>query len=230
MTSPATTASPSPQLASIISSSSPVIGLLREHHAGAVGVEQRLHHDADARPAEEPDALAVGDRRVGVRRPPDLAHRVVQLVRRCDVEQRQVLAGEARVRAVLVDRRRAHGERHGQRRAPARDLLDRVLLARRRPPRRSSPDSATPGGSGRPSRAASPSPTAFDPKIDVVARLDQRDDACSRRAPSPSRRHRRRARARRRRCDRSPRACRPRPGSRTRARRSPRARAARRCR
>src|SRR5262252_793702 len=30
-----------------------------------------------------------------------------------------------------------------------------------------SPDSATPGGTGRPWRAASPSPTAFDPKTDV---------------------------------------------------------------
>src|SRR5207249_7138230 len=29
------------------------------------------------------------------------------------------------------------------------------------------PESATPGGTGRPSRMASPSPTAFDPKIAV---------------------------------------------------------------
>ena len=48
--------------------------VLREHHAGRVGVEQRLHDDADARTREEAHPLAVGDRRVGVRRPPDLAH------------------------------------------------------------------------------------------------------------------------------------------------------------
>ncbi len=34
-----------------------------------------------------------------------------------------------------------------------------------------SPESATPGGTGRPWRAASPSPTAFDPKSDVSRAL-----------------------------------------------------------
>ena len=53
-----------------------------EHHAGGLRVEQRLDDDGDARPREEPDALAVGDRRVGVRRPPDLAERRGDLVRR----------------------------------------------------------------------------------------------------------------------------------------------------
>jgi len=44
-----------------------------EHHTSAIRVEQPLHHDGDTRAREEPDALAVGDRRVRVRRPPDLA-------------------------------------------------------------------------------------------------------------------------------------------------------------
>ena len=48
-----------------------------EHHARALGIEQRLDDDADARSREEADALAVGDRRVGVGRPPDLAQRRV---------------------------------------------------------------------------------------------------------------------------------------------------------
>ena len=50
---PATTASPSPQLASIIRSSTPVNPILREHDPGAIGIEERLDDDADARAREE---------------------------------------------------------------------------------------------------------------------------------------------------------------------------------
>ena len=96
----------------------PVDRVLREHHPGGVGIEQRLDDDADARTGEETDTLAVGDRRVGVRRPPDLPDRRAQVVDRRHVEQREVLAGEARVGAVLVGRRRAHRERRRSAAAP----------------------------------------------------------------------------------------------------------------
>ena len=100
----------------------PLVGavdrVLREHHPGDVGIEQRLDDDADARPGEQADPLAVGDRRVGVRRPPDLADRRAHVVDRRHVEQREVLAGEARVGAVLVGRRRAHRERRRAAAAP----------------------------------------------------------------------------------------------------------------
>ena len=204
--------------------------VLREHHPGDVGIEQRLHDDADARAREQADALAVGDRRVRVRRPPDLAQRRRHVVGRRHVEQREVLAGEARVLAVLVDGGRAHRERHPQRsRSPSRPSRSR-LRPRRQRPRRPGPDSATPGGTGRPSRIASPSPTAFDPKTDDVARLRERDDLLHAEDRDFAGGRRRRARACRRRCGRSPRACRRHPGCRTRARRSPSARAGRRCR
>src|SRR5213078_3874041 len=89
-----------------------------------------LDDDADARPPEQPDALAIGDRRVGVRRPPDLAHRVVDRIGRRHVEERHVLAGEARVGAVLVDRGRAHRQRHREVARGPHDLLDRAVRAR----------------------------------------------------------------------------------------------------
>src|SRR5206468_9657412 len=49
----------------------PFVGLidrvLREHHAGDVGIEQGLDDDTDARTGKKAHPLAVGDRRVGVR-------------------------------------------------------------------------------------------------------------------------------------------------------------------
>src|SRR3954454_11555536 len=51
-----------------------------------------------------------------------------------------------------------------------------------------SPDSATPGGTGRRWRAASPSPTAFDPKSDVSRAL-LRVAIFFTRAPKPHRHH-----------------------------------------
>ena len=52
--------------------------------------------------------LPVRDRGVGVRRPPDLPDGRAHVVDRLHVEQGEVLAGEARVGAVLVHRRGAH--------------------------------------------------------------------------------------------------------------------------
>ncbi len=112
----------------------PLVGLgdrvLGEHHPGDVGVEQRLHDDADARPGEQPDPLAVGDGRVRVRRPPDLADGAGDIGRRMDVEHREVLAGEARRRAVLVDCGRSYRERMGQGGDRLGDHLDGLFLPR----------------------------------------------------------------------------------------------------
>ena len=178
----------------------PLVGLvdrvLREHHPGDVGIEQRLDDDADARTGEEADALAVGDRRVGVRRPPDLADRRAQVVDRRHVEQREVLAGEARVGAVLVGRRRAHRERPASDRAAVMSCS----MARSCPAATAStiaPESAMPGGIGSPARAAAPSPVAFAPKRDSSCASASGTTSVTRR-PSLHRRRRRRARACRR--------------------------------
>ena len=106
MTRPDTTTSPSPQLASITRSSAPLIGFCVNITPGTVRREQRLDHDADARPREEADALAIGDRGIGVRRPPDFSQRGFDVVGGAHVEQREVLTGEAGVGTVLVDGRR----------------------------------------------------------------------------------------------------------------------------
>jgi hypothetical protein len=133
--------------------------MLGEHDAGGARVEQGLHHDADARPREQADLLAIGDGRIGIGRPPDLAHRVGHVGGRVDVEHRQMLAGEACRGAVFVDADdlTANGRRamaFATSRSPFIAGGDRFD---------ESPESATPGGTGRPSRAASPSPTAFEP-------------------------------------------------------------------
>ena len=88
--------------------------VLGEHDPGDGGVEQRLDDDADARPGEQADTLAVGDGRVRVRRPPDFADGAGDIGRRMDVEHGEVLAGEARRRAVFVDGGRSDGERGRQ--------------------------------------------------------------------------------------------------------------------
>ena len=81
MTLPETTASPRPQLASIMRSSAPVIGLRVNITPAVSGCEQRLHDDADARPGEHAEPFAVADRRVGVGRPPDLPDRRLHVPR-----------------------------------------------------------------------------------------------------------------------------------------------------
>ena len=58
-----------------------------EHDTGNRRVQERLDDDADARPREQPDPLAIGDRRIGIGRPPDFAHGVRHIGRRMDVEQ-----------------------------------------------------------------------------------------------------------------------------------------------
>ncbi len=107
--------------------------VLREQHPGDVGIEKRLDDDTDARACEEAHALAVGDRRVGVRRPPDLLDRITQVVDRRNVEQRQVLAGKARICSVLVDRRRAHCERPHERTGCGRRAAQGDRCSSRRP-------------------------------------------------------------------------------------------------
>src|SRR4051812_33467904 len=86
-------------------------GVFGEHDASDDRAQQRLHDDADARPGEQADTLAVGDRRVRVRGPPDIAYRTGNVGGRMDVEHSEVLAGKARRRAVFVDGGRADGER-----------------------------------------------------------------------------------------------------------------------
>ena len=77
--------------------------VLGKHDPGDGGVEERLDDYTDARPSEPADTLAVGDGRVRVRRPPDFTDGTGDIGRRMDVEQGEVLAGEARRRAVFVD-------------------------------------------------------------------------------------------------------------------------------
>ena len=149
ITRPATTASPSPQLASIMRSSAPVTGFCGEHHAGGVGVEQRLDDDADARAGEQADPLAVGDRRVRVRRPPDLAQRRGTSSADGTLSRVRCWPAKLAVGAVFVDGRRAHRERAPSGRDRFADFLDRLLVPRG-DGLDEAPESATPGGTGRP--------------------------------------------------------------------------------
>src|SRR5439155_10731724 len=73
-------------------------------------------------------ALAVRDRRIRVRRPPDLPQRRGHLVGRRHVEQREVLTGEAGGGAVLVGGGRTNRERRGQWPDRLRNLRDRTLV------------------------------------------------------------------------------------------------------
>ena len=201
MTRPATTTSPSPQLASIRRSSAPVDRVLGEHHARPTSGSSS---DCTTTPmlgrVEEADALAVRDRRVGVRRPPDLA-RARRRGRRAErhVEQREVLARRSwrrrrpRRRPTTAPRA-ASGSVADQ----LHDPFERVGVAGDDRRRRSSPESATPGGIGRPARVASPSPTALAPKSDSSCASASGTTVLTR-APSLHPRRRRRARACRRR-------------------------------
>ena len=60
--------------------------VLGEHHAGDIGIKERLHDHADAWAAKEAHALAVGDGRIRVRRPPDLADGTGYVGRGMDIE------------------------------------------------------------------------------------------------------------------------------------------------
>ena len=203
----------------------------REHHAGGVGIEQRLDDDADARTGEEPDALAVGDRRVGVRRPPDLAQRR-RVSSSPDGTLSSVRCWPAKLASApsssTADERTASGpaERPDRARRPARSRLPspRATASTIGPDERDAgrDRQARPGRLARARPPSSRRPTSSCASASGTTSLT--------RAPSPRRRRRRRARARRRRSARSPRASRPRRGCRTRARRSPSARAGRRCR
>ena len=156
-TRPATTASPRPQLASIRRSSAPVTGCSVNITPATVGVEQRLDDNADARPGEQADTLAVGDGRVRVRRPPDFADGAGNIGRRMDVEHGEVLAGEARRRAVFVDGGRSDGERAAPRRrwpSPPFRSPSRRPRRRPRPGRPRAPRRAGPGGPGARRRQA----------------------------------------------------------------------------
>src|SRR5216684_490049 len=104
--------------------------VLGEHDTGDGGVEQRLDDDADAGPGEQADTLAVGDRRVGVRRPPHFADGAGDIDRRMDVEHGEVLPGEACRRAVFVDGRRSDGKRSRQGSDGFRHLFNRLVILR----------------------------------------------------------------------------------------------------
>ncbi len=230
MTRPATTASPSPQLASIMRSSAPVIGFSREHHPGHVGIEQRLDDDADARAGEQADPLAVGDGRVGVGRPPDLPA-TPRSPRLTDGTLSRVRCWPAKLASApsssTADERTASGACRGRDRlgdlwrwpAPPRGdgLDDRTRRGRRRAGRGGRPARrrpARPPSSRRPpcSRALARGTTSFTRARLLRPRL---------RRPGP---------ASRRRCARSPRASRRRRGCRTHGPRWPSGRAGRRCR
>jgi hypothetical protein len=77
--------------------------VLGEHHSGDIGVDESLDDNANARPGEQADTLAIGDGRVRVRRPPDLADGGWNIGRRMDVEHGEMLSGEACRRAIFVD-------------------------------------------------------------------------------------------------------------------------------
>ena len=77
--------------------------MFREHYSGDIGVEQRLDDNANARPREQADTLAIGDGRVRVCGPPDFADSCGYISRRMDIEHREVLPGETCRCAVFVD-------------------------------------------------------------------------------------------------------------------------------
>ena len=86
-----------------------------------------------------------------------------------------MLAGEARVGAVLVDGRRAHGERPRERGA----VVTTSSTAWSCPAATAStivPESVIPGGIGSPLRAGCPNPVALAPKRESSVRVGERDD------------------------------------------------------
>ena len=88
-----------------------------------------------------------------------------------------MLAGEARLGAILVNGRRPDGQRCAQ---WAHGLRDPSFSTRSSPEATASttaPESATPFGSGSAARTASPRPTAFEPKTASSRAFSQGDDA-----------------------------------------------------
>src|SRR5262249_21143610 len=103
---------------------------LCEHDPGGLGIEKRLNDDPDARAGEQSDALPIGDGRVRVRRPPDLAQSGAQPRHRGNVEQCQVLAGEAGQSTVLIHGGRAGRQGGAQRLDLPGDLLQAGIVTR----------------------------------------------------------------------------------------------------
>jgi hypothetical protein len=104
--------------------------VFREHDSGNIGVKQRLDDNANTRSSEQAHTLAIGDGRVGVCRPPYLADSGGYVMRRMDVENREVLPGEACRCTVFVDSRRPDGERGRQGGNCLRNLFNRLFIAR----------------------------------------------------------------------------------------------------
>src|SRR5579871_1445160 len=103
--------------------------MLGEHDSRYRRVEKGLDDDADAGTSEQPDFLPIGDGRVRIRRPPDFADGARNVGRRMDVQDRQVLAREARRRAVFVNGGRPHGKRWRQGGDAFRQSFNGVFVA-----------------------------------------------------------------------------------------------------
>ena len=70
-----------------------------------------LDDHADTRTGEQADTLAIGDGRVGIRRPPDIADRTGHVSSCMNIENGEVLAGETCRRTVFVNCGRPDGKR-----------------------------------------------------------------------------------------------------------------------
>jgi hypothetical protein len=103
--------------------------MLSKHDPRNNRVEERLDDHANARPGEQANALAVGDGRVRVRRPPDLADGVRDVGRRMDIEHGKMLPGEACSCAVF-DGGRADREWSRQCGDGLRHLFNRLVVSR----------------------------------------------------------------------------------------------------
>src|SRR5262249_15233899 len=69
--------------------------ILGKHDPGNGGIKETLDDYPDAWPGEEAHPLAIRDRRVRVSRPPDFADGAWDIGRRMNIQQGEVLAGEA---------------------------------------------------------------------------------------------------------------------------------------
>ena len=200
-----------------------------------------------------PEPGAVGDRGRAVEADPAVAHRLAHLLDSAHPQERLLLAGERRLRAVLADRARAHRDgRLPEGRVRAGDLISHV--AGHAAPRIASPiasaspaaiaaatassaanseyaavDRANPGGTGISAASSSPRLALLPPKLDssLAAQPIQRARVAA------SLLTRQQGHGARRAVDadhlagadlrRWPGRCRPRPAARTRGTRSPRA-------
>src|SRR5262249_40654861 len=103
-------------------------GILGKHDSGYGGIKQALDDYPYAWPSEEAHTLAVRDRRVGVSGPPDFADGTWDISGRMNVQQGEVLAGEARRRAVFVNCGRPDGKRRWQGNDRLRQLLNGLVI------------------------------------------------------------------------------------------------------